>query len=38
MKIIVNMVDRFRNFWFADNKAGRGGYVPLIADTGSGIH
>jgi hypothetical protein len=36
MKIFVNMVDNFRNFWFADNKAGRGEYVPLNFDTGVG--
>jgi len=35
MKNFVNMVDNFRNFWFADNdKAGRGRIFPLINDVG----
>ena len=34
MKTFVNMVDNFRNFWFADDKAGRGESFPLISDVG----
>jgi len=34
MRTFVNMVDN--NFWFADRKAGRGGYVPLIGKNGEG--
>lgn len=34
MERTVNMVNNFGNFWFADDKAGRGGYVPLISNVG----